>query len=177
VPTRIVRSLDTAVLVPSETVSRATYWLGAEYMCVGFACVDVPPSPNVHEEDSGNPSGSEDPALQKVTGCLPGGGRRAGHRHRRPVAEAVADAPDRRRVAARPTTWDSVDPEPGNVRETLGGVAADWARFCTRSAVVNPSGAASTGAAMIVAIDVTTTAAKAAVPQVPHDHPPFADDR
>ena len=36
-------------------------------MCVGFAAVEVVPSPNVHEYASGCPSGSNEPALEKLT--------------------------------------------------------------------------------------------------------------
>jgi hypothetical protein len=32
-----------------------------------LAAVDVPPSPNVHEYESGWPSGSTEPALENVT--------------------------------------------------------------------------------------------------------------
>ena len=46
-PTRIVIGVENVVFVPSETESRAEYWPGCAYVWVGFAAVDVPPSPNV----------------------------------------------------------------------------------------------------------------------------------
>ena len=36
-------------------------------MCVGFGCVDVPPSPNAQLYDNGAPSGSAEPALENAT--------------------------------------------------------------------------------------------------------------
>jgi hypothetical protein len=40
---------ESVVFTPSETESLAVYWPACEYVCVGFACVDVVLSPNVQE--------------------------------------------------------------------------------------------------------------------------------
>jgi hypothetical protein len=51
------------------TVNVAVNVLGVAdtYVWVGFACVDVPPSPKVHEYVRGLPVGAVDPALENDT--------------------------------------------------------------------------------------------------------------
>jgi hypothetical protein len=66
-PALMVRGVDTVVLTPSETLNRTVYRPAWLYVCVGFAAVDVVPSPKVQEKVNGCPSGSVEPALEKVT--------------------------------------------------------------------------------------------------------------
>ena len=84
------------MFTPSETESRAEYWPGCEYVWVGFAAVDVPPSPNVHAYVSVWPSGSDEPALEKLTasGAGPAVGFADRDRDRRLVAARIADPAD-----------------------------------------------------------------------------------
>jgi hypothetical protein len=60
----------------SVTVNDATKLPSDPYVCDGFACVDVPPSPNSHAYDTTVPSGSDDPAeLNDTTnGAIPDDG-------------------------------------------------------------------------------------------------------
>jgi hypothetical protein len=46
VPTLIVSGVEIVVLIPSETDKRTLYGPAVGYVCVGFAAVDVVPSPN-----------------------------------------------------------------------------------------------------------------------------------
>ena len=46
---------DCVVSMPSDTASRTVYCPACAYVCVGFAAVEVVPSPNVHEYVSGLP--------------------------------------------------------------------------------------------------------------------------
>ena len=66
-PTLIEIGVENVVFTPSETESRAEYWPGCAYVWLGFAAVDVPPSPNVQAYVSVWPSGSDEPALEKLT--------------------------------------------------------------------------------------------------------------
>src|SRR5262249_56534682 len=54
-------------VVSSVSVRVAVYTPDAVYVWDGFCCVDVPPSPKVHEYDSGCASGSNEPRLENVT--------------------------------------------------------------------------------------------------------------
>ena len=69
----IVMLAELVAFTPSETVSRAVYVPAVVYVRLGFAAVEVPPSPKTHEYDKVDPSGSDEPALEKATvsGALP----------------------------------------------------------------------------------------------------------
>src|SRR3954469_15238883 len=62
-PALIVTGVEMVVFVPSETVSLALNRPACVYVCVGFAAVEVVPSPNVQAYVNGCPSGSDEPAL------------------------------------------------------------------------------------------------------------------
>ena len=66
-PTLIEIGVEIVVLTPSDTETRAEYWPCCEYVWLGLAAVEVVLSPNVHEYVSGCPSGSDEPALEKLT--------------------------------------------------------------------------------------------------------------
>jgi hypothetical protein len=66
-PTLIETGVENVEFTPSETDTRAEYTPGCAYVWLGLAAVDVPPSPNVHAYVSGCPSGSDEPALEKLT--------------------------------------------------------------------------------------------------------------
>src|SRR5262245_13004932 len=67
VPARIVSGRDAVSLTPSEVRSWAVNCPADEYVCAGFAAVDVAPSPKVQRYVRGWPSGSAEPALEKLT--------------------------------------------------------------------------------------------------------------
>src|SRR5919108_2242925 len=66
-PTLIVSGVEMELFSPSETVRRTTYWPAFEYVWDGLAAVDELPSPKSHEYVMGWPSGSFEPALEKLT--------------------------------------------------------------------------------------------------------------
>ena len=62
----VVESVSVAPSL-SVTLSDTVFNPLVEYVCVGFAAVDVVPSPNVHRYDTIDPSGSFEPALENDT--------------------------------------------------------------------------------------------------------------
>src|SRR5205809_861634 len=62
-PTLMVKGGGSVVFTPSETASLTVYRPSAKYVCAGLGAVDDAPSPKSHDQLSGCPSGSIDPAL------------------------------------------------------------------------------------------------------------------
>src|SRR6185312_16941245 len=66
-PALMLSGAEIVEFTPSDTVSRTVYGPAMLYVCVGLANTDAVLSPKFHEYVSGCPSGSDEPALEKLT--------------------------------------------------------------------------------------------------------------